>query len=74
MTTKTAFLEEYRRRLAMLPWAADPDKLTRFMASVETTITTERAPWNHDSDLARQAFRAIGCKGAYTRKALRALT
>lgn len=72
--TKAAFLAEYRvALLGAYDWARDGDKLDRFMASVERTITTEAKTWNHDSPVAARAWRTIGGKGKVTLKGLRAL-
>lgn len=72
--TKEKFLNEYRANLISThEWARDPDKLARFMASVENTITTAAATWTHDGAAVVAAWRAIGGKGKPTLKALRAL-
>ena len=72
--TKTMFLARYKAHLlAMFPWAQNAEKLARFMASVETTITTESNPWNHDGEAVKAAWRDIGGKGKPTLKALRGL-
>ena len=74
MSTKAAWLAAYRARLEVYGWAREPEKLERFMASVRETITTDRATWNHSSsDMGREAWRDVGCKGKMTLKALRAL-
>jgi hypothetical protein len=54
-------------------WAANPERLERFMASVETTLTTNRNTVGIDSDSFRAAYKAIGGKGPLTYKALRSL-
>lgn len=73
MPTKTEFLSAYRAALpAAYPWAADAAKLHRFMESVETTLGGGNT-WNHDSEVAKQAYKAIGGIGRYSLKALRAL-
>lgn len=72
--SKTLFLSEYRAGvITEYPWAQDTAKLDRFMQSVERTIRTEAATWNHDSAVAKRVYKAIGGVGAYSRKALRAL-
>lgn len=72
--TKTLFLAQYRAHLlAMFPWAQDAAKLARFMESVETTISTDRATWNHDGEAVNAAWKDIGGKGKASLKALRAL-
>lgn len=71
---RQSFISTYRAELiARFPWAQDADKLQRFMASVETTISTSAATWNHDGEAVTAAWRAIGGKGKPTLKALRAL-
>jgi hypothetical protein len=72
--TKSQFLTDYRAALiARCDWALDPARLERFMQSVERTVRTESAPWNHHSDIALSVLRAVGFKGKLTLKALRAL-
>lgn len=72
--TRETFLTTYREGLINdYPWAHDAAKLARFMQSVEHTISTEAATWNHDSPTAKRAYKAIGGLGTYSRKALRAL-
>ena len=72
--TKATFLAAYREFVvANYPWTADAEKLSRFMASVEATVTTDRAPWAWKSDGAKAVWKAIGCKGPLTLKALRSL-
>ena len=74
MTTKVRFVERYETELRQrYPWAADTAKLERFMASVWETLTTERAPWNHDGEAVVAAWKAVGGKGKPTRKMLRSL-
>ena len=73
--TRTAFLAAYRTTLLdTYGWAADTAKLDKFMASVATTVNTPSTTANlTDSPAAQAAFKAIGCKGRLTYKALRAL-
>jgi hypothetical protein len=72
--TKDKFMAAYRAELlAQYPWASNPEKLSRFMASVWTSITTNKATWNHDGDAVRAAWHTIGGKGKPTLKALCAL-
>lgn len=74
LTTRSQFLAMYREILPVeYPWARDPARLDRFMESVARTINTQAATWNHDSGVARKAFKAIGGTGPYSRKALREL-
>lgn len=74
MTTKSEFLEEYRRNIiARYTWAEDSEKLERFMESAMETITTELTTWDKEGDAVNRAWRAIGKKGKPTYKALRAL-
>lgn len=54
-------------------WAANPERLERFMTSVETTLTTTRNTVGIDSDSFRAAYKAVGGKGPVTYKALRSL-
>jgi hypothetical protein len=75
MTTKAAFLTAYRQILSQQtdprPWTEH--ELDRFMDSVQTTVTTERSVVNLLGEKAKAAWRAIGCKGPLTYKAVRAL-
>lgn len=73
--TRTAFLVAYETALIeTYAWASDAEKLARFLASAATTINTDATTANlTDSPAAQSAFRAIGCKGRLTYKALRAL-
>jgi hypothetical protein len=72
--TRTAFLTAYRTELiARYSWAADVEKLDRFMNSCAETIGTARTTWNHDGEAVTAAWRSIGGKGKPTLKALRAL-
>ncbi len=74
MTTKRAFICEYKERLiAAYPWTQDKDKLDRFLSSCLATMDGSDDSWNHDGDIARDAYKAIGGKGTMTLKALRAL-
>lgn len=75
MTKKEKFLAIYRELLRdNYMWARnDAPKLDRFMTSVRDTIYTDRATWNHDGEIARQAWRDAGGTGKLTLKALRAL-
>lgn len=73
-TTKEAFLTAYRAAvIEHYPWAADALRLNRFMDSVRTTLYTPANTWNKDSDVATAVWRAIGCKGPMTYKALKGL-
>lgn len=70
--TRAAFLAKYRELLTVQHgegWEGMP----KLMASVMVTVSTARATWDHKGEIAREAFRAIGCKGPVTLKALRAL-
>lgn len=80
MTTKHAFIAAYRKRVVETygegtpdPWAADPERLERFMQSVTMTVMTKATTWAWDSPLSRQAWRDIGCKGKITLKGIKAL-
>ena len=71
--TKVDFYIAYRAKLvATYPWAANVDKLERFMNGVEETLNGG-SRWNHDGEAVTAAWRAIGGKGKPTLKALRAL-
>jgi hypothetical protein len=73
--TKMDLLATYEAILiAECPWALDEAKLHKFMRSVELTITTEAATWNHTTPLVAKAWRALGGKGKPTLKAMRALS
>lgn len=79
--TKTQLIAAYRAAILDLAarepdmaWAFDETRLGRFMASVETTIRTQRAPWNHNSNILSRVWRAGGQKGKPTLKAMRALS
>ena len=73
--TKSKFLERYREELRLAyPWAQDEVKLDKFMKSVEITIRTTATTANlTDSPDVKAVWKAIGCKGKPTYKALRAL-
>lgn len=69
---RTQFLRVMRTELAKYPWASEPDRLDRTMASVEGTMSGDRrCIINGASWLA--AWKAIGQKGKPTYKALHAL-
>lgn len=71
--SKRAFLYQYRGMLiARCPWASDRARLDRFMASVQTSLTTDSITWNHVGELAQEAFRGVAT-GRYSLKALRGL-
>lgn len=71
--TTSAFLTAYRAELvARYSWAADAEKLERFLATATDTLSGGGG-WSHDGDAATAAWRAIGNKGKPTLKALRAL-
>jgi hypothetical protein len=78
--TKTQLIADYRSAILDLAsrepdmqWAFVDARLQRFMSSVETTIRTNRAPWNHNSNILAHVWRASGLKGRPTLKAMRAL-
>lgn len=74
--TKTEFLERYRARLVVFPWASSPQRLDKFMSSVANTIGVpgHTGAWNHDSDIARDIWTEAGFKRKeYALKRLRAL-
>lgn len=78
--TKKQFLAAYREALAthadpLFAWAKDEAKLDRFMRSVEETITSQSARWNHDSPVARSVFCKLTSRPSreYSRTALRNL-
>jgi hypothetical protein len=72
--TKQNFMDKYRALCASTyDWAQDAARLDRAMELVRVTLTTDRAPWNHNGECVTLAWRAIGGKGKPTRKALRAL-
>jgi hypothetical protein len=72
--TRQAFLREYRADLcARYDWAYGDERLDRFMASVERTISTKAKTWNHTGEAVTAAWRSIGGKGKPTLIALRAL-
>ncbi len=68
--TKSAFLTAYRAELARFPWAADADKLERFMTAVADSITGPAKHWDHTGEAVKAAWQAIGGKGRPTFKAL----
>jgi hypothetical protein len=70
--TKSSFLRAYREKLSALPWASNPEKLEKFLASCRATIDGA-STWNHDGESCVAAWREIGGKGKPTLKALRAL-
>lgn len=73
--TRNSFLVAYRSELvARFAWAQDIERLDRFMASCETTISSSAATWNHDGEAVVAAWKSIGGKGKPTLKALRQLT
>ena len=58
--TKTAFIEAYRAALlALYPWAQDPVRLDRFMASVRTTLDGGNS-FSRNGEAFEAACRAIG--------------
>lgn len=72
--TRSVFLEAYRTALvAAYPWASDPVRLDRFLASCAGTLEGPAATWNHDGEAVTAAWKAIGGKGRPTLNALRAL-
>jgi hypothetical protein len=78
--TKTQLIADYRAAIldlasrdADMAWVYEGSRLQRFMSSVETTIRTERATWNHNSNILAHVWRAGGLKGKPTLKAMRAL-
>lgn len=71
---KEQFIDIYRVLLQKeYPWAADKDRLDKFMISVKTTLYTQNNTWNIDSSVVRAAWRGIGMRGKPTYKALKAL-
>jgi hypothetical protein len=72
--TKEKFMAAYREHIAKsYGWAASTEALDGLMASVKITLFTERITWVWDSEGSKAAWKAIGCKGRMTLKALRAL-
>lgn len=74
--TRATFLAAYRSEVVERygnGWAADAARLERFMAAVEQTISTDKAPWAFSGAATTAAWRAIGGKGKPTLKALRGL-
>ena len=75
--TREKFLAAYRAELLDpargYEWVKSQTQLDRFMRSVETTISTERKTWNHDTPSTNAAWRKAGCKGRVTLAGLRAL-
>jgi hypothetical protein len=72
--TKTQFLQAYMVELAKrYDWANDNERLVRFIRSVQDTISTDAATWNHDGAAVSAAWRSIGGKGKPTLRALRGL-
>lgn len=72
--TKANFMTAYREYIAKsYGWASDTERLDGLMASVKITLFTERITWVWDGDGSKAAWKAIGCKGRMTLKALRAL-
>jgi hypothetical protein len=72
--TKEAFLREYRvELLARYPWAANTEKLDKYLSSVSDTISGVRTSWNHDGEAVTHTWRHLGGKGKPTLKALRSL-
>lgn len=56
-------------------WAADADKLARFMGAVAATLRGDAGGpyFDHTGNATKDAWRAIGGKGRPSLKALRAL-
>lgn len=74
MTTRAAFLAEYEKTtIRTQAWATDEVKVEKFMDSVRWTIGGPGTTWTWNSKGAKAAWKAIGCKGPMTLKALRAL-
>lgn len=73
--TKEKFYSAYRKYVCdNYKWSVDSAKLDGLMASVQTTMTSERTPWVWDGPGSKAAWKAIGCKGKMTLKALRAMS
>ncbi len=74
MSSKQEFLTKYRAELLVrYGWAANTEKLNKFMAGVEEAINTKMSKWNCDGEAVSAAWRGIGGKVAPTLKALREL-
>ena len=72
--SKKEFLGAYQEELCKsFAWAADLEKLAKFMQSVERTICSNADTWNHDSPIAKKVYQRLTGKKDYSRKALRAL-
>lgn len=75
--TKQAYLAALRQYLpTAYPWAKEPERLDRFMESARRTVYGEKgqtAILDKTSSASVHVWRAIGCKGVPTYKALRAL-
>lgn len=72
--TRKQFLAGYRAALiAGYAWAADADKLARFMQGVEDTLAGTSNRWHHKGPAVTATWRGLGGKGVPTLKALRAL-
>lgn len=74
--SREGFIAAYEGLLRQEPgytWTQDAARMARFMASVRSTLETPANTWNIDSPLVVKAWRAIGCKGKPTYKALKAL-
>lgn len=74
MLTVQNFLAAYRQELIeSYAWARDPEKLSRFMQSVEASVRSKSKSWNKDGDAVTRAWKAIGGKGRLTWKMLESL-
>lgn len=72
--TKNAFLAAYRKQLlARYPWAQDPAKRARYMASVAGSLLGAENTWHPAGEAVTAAWRDIGGKGKPSFKALRAM-
>ena len=72
--TKTAFLAAYEAQLPKVhAWAMDPQRLENFMSAIRTYVRDNRRAWLWNSPSSQAAWRAIGCKGRISFKALCAL-
>lgn len=73
--TKQAFIEAYTALMvAQYEWARDPARLERALEAVRNTLYSRRGQqWDQNGKSTAVAWKAIGCKGRPTLKALRAL-
>jgi hypothetical protein len=71
--TKNRFLSAYKETLiSSYDWAKDPEKLSKFMDSVASTLDGMNT-WNANGEAIQAAWKQIGMTGKANLKKLRSL-